>query len=67
MVARVLTIEGNKSLRDRPSGQRNFSRRVEGDQLICRLLVKYAETGWLGRKTKRGFCDSSKDVPVPTR
>jgi len=29
--------------------------------------VKYVEAGWLGRKTKRGFYDYSKDVPVPTR
>jgi 3-hydroxybutyryl-CoA dehydrogenase len=33
----------------------------------CPLLVKYVEAGWLGRKTKRGFYDYSKDVPVPTR
>jgi 3-hydroxybutyryl-CoA dehydrogenase len=31
------------------------------------LLVKYAEAGWLGRKTGRGFYDYSGDTPVPTR
>ena len=31
------------------------------------LLVKYAEAGWLGRKTGRGFYDYSGDKPVPTR
>ncbi len=31
------------------------------------LLVKYAEAGWLGRKTGRGFYDYSGDMPVPTR
>jgi 3-hydroxybutyryl-CoA dehydrogenase len=31
------------------------------------LLVKYAEAGWLGRKTKRGFYDYSGAEPVPTR
>jgi 3-hydroxybutyryl-CoA dehydrogenase len=31
------------------------------------LLVKYAEAGWLGRKTGRGFYDYSGPVPIPTR
>ena len=31
------------------------------------LLVKYAEAGWLGRKTGRGFYDYSGKEPVPTR
>jgi len=31
------------------------------------LLVKYAEAGWLGRKTGRGFYDYSAEAPVPTR
>jgi 3-hydroxybutyryl-CoA dehydrogenase len=31
------------------------------------LLVKYAEAGWLGRKSGRGFYDYSGEEPVPTR
>jgi 3-hydroxybutyryl-CoA dehydrogenase len=31
------------------------------------LLVKYADAGWLGRKSGRGFYDYSGDAPVPTR
>ncbi|NOX82022.1 MAG: 3-hydroxybutyryl-CoA dehydrogenase [Alphaproteobacteria bacterium] len=33
----------------------------------CPLLVKYAEAGWLGRKTGRGFYDYSGAEPAPTR
>ena len=33
----------------------------------CPLLTKYVETGWLGRKSQRGFYDYRGDVPVPTR
>jgi len=33
----------------------------------CPLLTKYVEAGWLGRKTKRGFYDYTKEIPVPTR
>jgi 3-hydroxybutyryl-CoA dehydrogenase len=33
----------------------------------CPLLVKYAEAGWLGRKTGRGFYDYHGEKPVPTR
>jgi len=33
----------------------------------CPLLVRYAEAGWLGRKTGRGFYDYAGDAPVPTR
>ena len=33
----------------------------------CPLLVKYAEAGWLGRKSGKGFYDYSGDEPVPTR
>jgi 3-hydroxybutyryl-CoA dehydrogenase len=31
------------------------------------LLVKYAEAGWYGRKSGRGFYDYSSTPPVPTR
>jgi 3-hydroxybutyryl-CoA dehydrogenase len=31
------------------------------------LLVKYAEAGWHGRKTGRGFYDYTGEKPVPTR
>ena len=33
----------------------------------CPLLVKYVESGWLGRKAGRGFYDYRGEVPVPTR
>jgi len=33
----------------------------------CPLLVKYAEAGWLGRKSGRGFYDYRGETPVPTR
>ncbi len=33
----------------------------------CPLLVKYVEAGWLGRKTRRGFYDYTRDPPQPTR
>lgn len=33
----------------------------------CPLLVKYVETGWLGRKTSRGFYDYEGGKPSPTR
>ena len=33
----------------------------------CPLLVKYVESGWLGRKTQRGFYDYRGNKPVPTR
>ena len=34
---------------------------------LDRLLVKYVEAGWLGRKSRRGFYDYRGDKPVPTR
>jgi 3-hydroxybutyryl-CoA dehydrogenase len=33
----------------------------------CPLLVKYVESGWLGRKAGRGFYDYRGEKPVPTR
>jgi 3-hydroxybutyryl-CoA dehydrogenase len=33
----------------------------------CPLLVKYVESGWLGRKADRGFYDYRGEKPVPTR
>ncbi len=33
----------------------------------CPLLVKYVESGWLGRKTQRGFYDYRSGTPIPTR
>ncbi len=32
-----------------------------------RLLVKYVEAGWVGKKAGRGFYDYRGDIPVPTR
>jgi len=33
----------------------------------CPLLVKYVESGWLGRKSGRGFYDYSTKPPTPSR
>ncbi|MCB8882062.1 hypothetical protein ACELLULO517_17590 [Acidisoma cellulosilytica] len=33
----------------------------------CPFLVKYAETGWLGRKTNRGLYDHNGDAPKTPR
>jgi 3-hydroxybutyryl-CoA dehydrogenase len=38
-----------------------------GNIAPVRLLVKYVEAGWLGRKSKRGFYDYRGEKPMPTR
>ena len=34
---------------------------------IERLMTKYVEAGWLGRKTNRGFYDYKGEQPIPSR